>query len=87
MDKFDSILNFLKIFKTISVNLFGVFRSGSKIKSTKGIVDNTEVFSEYQLVKDKLNPITLIKWKNEIRNCGGDCDNCNYCDTVLEEVE
>jgi hypothetical protein len=45
------------------------------------------VFSEYQLVKDKLNPITLIKWKNEIRNCGGDCDNCNYCDTVLEEVE
>ena len=42
-NKLESILNLPKIFTKINVNLFGVFKSGSKIKSTKGIVVNTEL--------------------------------------------
>ena len=83
--EFDHYLDVIDIYKLQGRNTTGTFKTAVEI--VEGIVENTEVFSEYQLVKDKLNPITLIKWKNEIRNCGGDCDNCNYCDTVLEEVE
>jgi hypothetical protein len=83
--EFDHYLDVIDIYKLQGRNTTGTFKTAVEI--VEGIVSNQEIFSEYQLVKDKLNPITLIKWKNQIRNCGGDCDNCDYCDKILEEVE
>lgn len=82
--EFDHYLDVIDIYKLQGRNTTGTFRTAVEI--VEGIANNDEIFSEYHLLKEKLNPITLIKWKNEVRNCGGDCDNCNYCDTILEEV-
>lgn len=83
--EFDHYLDVIDIYKLQGRNTTGTFKTAVEI--VEGIVANDETFSEYKLLKEKLNPITLIKWKNEIRNCGGDCDNCNYCDKILEEVK
>lgn len=34
-----------------------------------------------------LNKIDTIKWKNKIRNCGGDCPNCSYCEDLLNKYK
>lgn len=83
--EFDHYLDVIDIYKLQGRNTTGTFKTAVEI--VEGIVNNDEIFSEYQLLKEKLNPITFIKWKTEVRNCGGDCDNCNYCDKILEEVE
>lgn len=83
--EFEHYLDVIDIYKLQGRNTTGTFRTAVEI--VEGIIEKKEVFSEYQLLKDKLNPITLIKWKHQVRNCGGDCDNCDYCDTVLEEIK
>lgn len=83
--EFEHYLDVIDIYKLQGRNTTGTFKTAVEI--VEGIVNKQEVFSEYQMLKQKLNPITFIKWKHEVRNCGGDCDNCNYCNTILEEVE
>ena len=83
--EFDHYLDVIDIYKLQGRNTTGTFRTAVEI--VEGIVNEQEVFSEYTKLKEVLSPISIIKWKHNIRNCGGDCDNCSYCDDILKEIK
>lgn len=83
--EFDHYLDVIDIYKLQGRNTTGTFKTAVEI--VEGIVNNEEVFSEYKKLKDVLSPISIIKWKNNIRNCGGDCDSCDYCDNILKDAK
>lgn len=47
--------------------------------------NSKKTFGGYE-VMDFVSPITRHKWRKHVRNCGGNCVNCNWCDNILKEL-
>lgn len=73
----------IDIYKLQGRNTTGTFISAVQI--IEGVKNNKNVLTrEYLSLSNKIGPINLIKWKNTVRNCGGDCPNCTICDEFLQ---
>lgn len=85
LSEFEYYADVIDIYKLQGRNTTGTFRTAVEIVESVHS-KYPDAFPEYQLLKKTLNPISLIKWKHKVRNCGGDCDQCLYCSNILESM-
>lgn len=86
LSEFEYYADVIDIYKLQGRNTTGTFESAIEIVE-KVHAKYYEALSEYELLEREVPKLSLIKWKREVRNCGGDCDNCSYCDNILREIQ
>ena len=86
LGEYKHYLDVIDIFKLQGRNSTGNFKDAVDI--VKNIFNSTELLTEdYSNLNKSLTPMQILKWKINVRNCTGICNECDYCDNILKDIK
>lgn len=85
LSEYKKYLEVLDIFKLQGRNTAGNFKEAMVI--IENIFLQNDIIDPDYLKLNEMTKIELLKWQLNIRNCGGMCEQCSYCDDLRINYE